>query len=85
MANTDPADDFTPMEAELVRQVREVNSRGFSEVAQHGTCLWCRDGEYEIGAHHAANCQFYRSPFAGPDANYWDRKLRQFFQDREPK
>lgn len=45
-------------------------------------CLWCKPGmpPSSIGAHHAADCFYYRSPFVGPDADYWDSKLREFLQ-----
>ena len=48
-------------------------------------CLWCRPGgpQPELGAHHAVDCIWYRSPSQGPNAEYWDRLLRQFLEDRQ--
>lgn len=42
-------------------------------------CLWCKNvpPDVEPGGHHAVDCAFYRSPFIGPEAKYWDRKLRE--------
>lgn len=47
-------------------------------------CLWCRDGKHDVGAHHAADCQFYRSPFVGPDADHWRQLLAAVWKS-EPR
>lgn len=46
---------------------------------QLSKCLWCtlRSSEEEPGAHHAADCPKYRSPFVGPEAGMWATKLRE--------
>jgi hypothetical protein len=50
-------------------------------------CIYCQPGNppSEPGAHHAADCPLYRSPFVGPDAAYWDGKLRERFKKAESK
>lgn len=42
-------------------------------------CLWCKNDppDTEPGAHHAVDCRLYQSPYVGPDAPYWDQKLRE--------
>jgi hypothetical protein len=46
-------------------------------------CIWCRSREpQEPGAHHAIDCPLYRSPFVGPEAEYWHQRLREFLNER---
>ena len=48
-------------------------------VAPSGSrCGWCNPPfpDNEPGAHHAADCPLYRSPFVGPEAQHWNDKLR---------
>ena len=45
-------------------------------------CLWCRNGNTEPGAHHAADCPQYRSATMGPDAAKWDARLRELLTRR---
>lgn len=64
---------------ELVGNVRRWRAVPITAViSESSSCGWCRSGTpQEPGAHHAANCPLYRSPFVGPDAALWDRKLRE--------
>lgn len=56
-------------------------------------CSWCNSSRpdwrsREPGAHHAADCILYRSPFTGPDAELWSRRLRELLNQpaaRTPK
>lgn len=54
-----------------------ANERREEPEKQATQCLWCNPPapDNEPGAHHAADCILYRSPFVGPDAKIWDSLL----------
>lgn len=59
---------------------------GSSTASTHGTkCVWCQPGQpaQEPGAHHAADCILYRSPYVGAGAAYWASRLREWLQEQD--